>query len=321
MAEFKAAAEAGDAHAQCNLGWCLRSGTEGVAKDERAAVEWLLKAAAQGDGLAFNNLGVCYSKGTGVERDERKAVEYYAEAAQRGNAMGQYNMACVYQTGRAGFGKDIVKAADLFSKAAEQDYEPAQSMIGNLLMNGIGIAKDEKAGLQWLRKAADQGNADAQLSVGFYLEQGRGAPADTNTAAQYYRKSAEQGSAEAQFCFAMCLHDGIGLAVDQKAAAEMYRLAANSFAAAKIALQQGHAAGVFAYAENLEHGSGGLMQDGQGALFYYRRAAAAGHPHAHKKLASAGASNSESSKWFDSLLFLLSDVTVCVAALYSSRVC
>ena len=48
-------AEAGDAKAQCNLGWCYETGT-GVEKSEREAVKWYTKSAEQGDWFAKRRL-------------------------------------------------------------------------------------------------------------------------------------------------------------------------------------------------------------------------------------------------------------------------
>jgi TPR repeat protein len=42
--ELVSKAEAGDAVAQCNLGWCYANGT-GVEKDEKEAVKWYTKSA------------------------------------------------------------------------------------------------------------------------------------------------------------------------------------------------------------------------------------------------------------------------------------
>lgn len=57
MAPDRKAAEQGNARAQFNLGWCLEKGTGGVAKDEKAAVEWYRKAAEQGYAEAHLTLG------------------------------------------------------------------------------------------------------------------------------------------------------------------------------------------------------------------------------------------------------------------------
>jgi TPR repeat protein len=54
---LRTSAEAGDADGAFRLGEMYEFG-RGVDKDERAALAWYLKAAAQGDEMAKSNLGV-----------------------------------------------------------------------------------------------------------------------------------------------------------------------------------------------------------------------------------------------------------------------
>ena len=53
---YRAAAEQGDADAQCKLGLCYANGC-GVSKNYAEAVKWYRLAAEQGDTGAQNNLG------------------------------------------------------------------------------------------------------------------------------------------------------------------------------------------------------------------------------------------------------------------------
>ena len=73
VAQWRAAAEQGNARAQYNLGVCYANGW-GVAKDPEQAVYWYRKAAEQGDARAQFNLGVCYANGRGVAKDPEQAV-------------------------------------------------------------------------------------------------------------------------------------------------------------------------------------------------------------------------------------------------------
>ena len=72
-AQYRAAAEKGDAEAQFNLAQCYRFGW-GVEPDKAKAVYWYRKAAEQGLKEAQYNLGVCYKKGEGVPKDLEQAV-------------------------------------------------------------------------------------------------------------------------------------------------------------------------------------------------------------------------------------------------------
>ena len=76
---------------QYNLGLMYANG-EGVKQDYFKAVEWIQKAAEQGNAEAQNKLGFMYEKGQGVEQDYIKAVEWYQRAAEQGHAEAQFNL-------------------------------------------------------------------------------------------------------------------------------------------------------------------------------------------------------------------------------------
>ena len=54
---------------------------DGVPPDDQAALKWFLRAAAQGDASAQNNLGLMYKKGRGVPQDFIRAHMWYNLAA------------------------------------------------------------------------------------------------------------------------------------------------------------------------------------------------------------------------------------------------
>ncbi len=74
-----AAAEAGDADAQNNVGEIYERGLGGQPNYE-AAVIWYQKAADQGYARAMFNLGTLYEQGQGVEKDRLKALNLYRKA-------------------------------------------------------------------------------------------------------------------------------------------------------------------------------------------------------------------------------------------------
>src|SRR3984893_3568751 len=76
---WMAAAEAGDAEAQNNVGEIYERGLGGEPNFE-AAVIWYQKAADQGYSRALFNLGTLYEQGSGVEKDRMKALNLYRKA-------------------------------------------------------------------------------------------------------------------------------------------------------------------------------------------------------------------------------------------------
>ena len=61
--------------------------------------------------------------------------------------------------------KDMLKAAELFKKAADQGHVDAQNNLGVMYFTGEGVERDEKKAVMWFEKAAAQGNADAQANL------------------------------------------------------------------------------------------------------------------------------------------------------------
>lgn len=94
---YRRAAEAGHIEAQNSMGSVLQA--EKRYEDARA---WYEKAAAQGSGIATNNLAYFYDLGLGVKQDRRKGFELYTRAAELGWAEAMWNLANMYGAGQLG---------------------------------------------------------------------------------------------------------------------------------------------------------------------------------------------------------------------------
>ena len=84
------------AYAQNNVGVLYDNG-QGVEQDDKEAVRWYRKAAAQHDASGQNNLGGMYLSGKGVPKDPKKATWMRADFA--------------YNKGRRLLGEDNYRAA------------------------------------------------------------------------------------------------------------------------------------------------------------------------------------------------------------------
>src|SRR5690606_28344369 len=76
---WMAAAEAGDAEAQTNVGEIYERGL-GTEPNYAAAALWYRRAADQGNSSALFHLGTLYEQGLGVEQDRLKALNLYRQA-------------------------------------------------------------------------------------------------------------------------------------------------------------------------------------------------------------------------------------------------
>ena len=77
-------AMAGNSEAQCMVSLLYQNGL-GVKRDLAEAERWLVKAAAQNDPVAWNNLGTLYAMGgTGLVGGTERARECYERAKELG---------------------------------------------------------------------------------------------------------------------------------------------------------------------------------------------------------------------------------------------
>ena len=96
------------------------------------------------------------------------------------------------------FTKGDYNAAFMICQTPADNGDPlAQNIVGIMLINGWGTARDLGEAARWWRKAADQGFAGAQFNLGRMYGKGDGVPQDYAEAVKWYRKAAEQGFAEA----------------------------------------------------------------------------------------------------------------------------
>jgi TPR repeat protein len=92
--------------------------------------------------------------------------------------------------------------ADLteLQQAAQKGNPKAETQLGEMLLRGEGIAKDEARGVALLEKAARAGQSAAAFRIGMLLSKGEGGVAqDPVRALAYFRAAAAGGEAEAFF--------------------------------------------------------------------------------------------------------------------------
>jgi hypothetical protein len=103
-----------------------------------------------------------------------------------------------------------------YGQAALCGYDWGQFNLANLLLHGLGVARDRKRALAWYRLAAQQGHAKAMNLVGRFHDEGWELPSNPQLAFDWYRKSAEAGDFRGQYNYATCLlrHGQLEVACD-----------------------------------------------------------------------------------------------------------
>jgi uncharacterized protein len=182
---WMAAAEAGDADAQNNVGEIYERGL-GAEPNFEAAVIWYQKAADQGYARALFNLGTLYEQGQGVPKDRLKALNLYrkawglpednvmyASAAQRESAQlrGELQKVIAEKDQQLELLQKQLKQAEAAARKQARPALPAPSgaggtgSTGSTGSTGGDSAKEVQALKTWIAKLeAERRESSGQLS-------------------------------------------------------------------------------------------------------------------------------------------------------------
>ena len=144
--EAKSVADQGDAQAQAVVATYYALGWQ-TAKDPALAARYAGQSAKAGNPLGKFRLGALLRNGEGVAKDEAAGLQLQNEAAGIwSNAIDESDPFQITAVGVALFqgkvvSQDMVKAAQLYKKAADMGFAPAQFKYGMCLMAGHGIKK------------------------------------------------------------------------------------------------------------------------------------------------------------------------------------
>lgn len=208
------AANLGYAPSQRLLGVCYYSGL-GVTKDIELGLLLTQKAAKQGDALAEAQLW-----GWETTKKNQNEFDKLCDDAKHGNADAQTKLAKHYQLGgEVSFGvtveKDVIKAFDLYSRAASNGKTEAQIELGRCYEKGIGTIEDKREAFRWYKCAADKSSAEAQRIVGWCYQAGIGVEADAEKAIEWFEKAVAQKDTFAQVMLADCYYYGEGVETNE----------------------------------------------------------------------------------------------------------
>lgn len=156
----QAAAEAGNADAQVELGLRHAMGEGDGEQSYAEAVRWFREAAERNRVVAQYNLGVLYERGLGVAASPPEAVRWYRLAAAQGHPGAQYNLGVAFAEGR-GVEQDYAAAAVLFRDAADAGLPRAMFNLGLTYEYGLGVQASENEAASWYQQAAAAGDTSA----------------------------------------------------------------------------------------------------------------------------------------------------------------
>lgn len=105
--------------------------------------------------------------------DYRRVMGIETPFAERGDPEAQYVMGELFYNGK-GVTQNYDRAAEWFSKAAEQSHVGAEFVLEPMHYNGQGFKKNTVVAAEWFKRAADQGLADGQYLLALMYFKGDG---------------------------------------------------------------------------------------------------------------------------------------------------
>jgi TPR repeat protein len=181
---------------------------------QRAYLEWKAAAGA-GQAEAQFDLGVLYAKGLGVARDLNEAAAWYRKSAAQGNAEAEFALGQMYSLGW-GVPRDVADAIRWFDLANSVDSDGPPTDW--LTLEGFGVEQDAQQAAYWYRLAADKGHPEAEFNLSRLYASGKGVKRDEEQAGRWVSASASQGYAPAMADLGKRFAAGNGVASNDKRA-------------------------------------------------------------------------------------------------------
>ena len=123
-----------------------------------------------------------------------KAFDGIRSLAEAGNLRAQKLLGDFYFDGLGSTERDYEKALELYTKAGEAGYAPAQARVGYMYQNALGVPADYDLAMEWNNRAAEQGNPQGQEQIGDLYREGLGVTQSLDEASRWYAKAKDGGS-------------------------------------------------------------------------------------------------------------------------------
>lgn len=133
------------------------------------AAKQLLPLAESGNAVAQHKISILYFYGKGVSEDEKLALEWAKKSAAQGNVDAMYFLGTMLVFGdeAAKLVDDPDReAAKWYFDAARQGHADAEYGLGLMFLAGKGVVQDQAEAEKWIRRAAEHGHAGARSFVG-----------------------------------------------------------------------------------------------------------------------------------------------------------
>lgn len=183
--------------------WFLTTQCHGP--DWRQTLTSMHDFAQQGDAMAQVYMGLAHMNGKGaIPKNQKEALAWFEKSAAQHCAWGQFYVGFFHMVGRGPCSKDERLALSWFERAAQEQHVGAILAIGTFYKYGrAGLTKELRRALEYFHIAADAGDPEAQCQLGVFTEKGwGGVPKNCLAAAEWFLHSAQQGFAPAMYLLA-----------------------------------------------------------------------------------------------------------------------
>jgi TPR repeat protein len=215
----------------------------------------LLKKAAeeQSNPVAMSTLGARLFNGDQpteggaalVEKNPENAMKMFTQAADKGNPAANRLLAQIHEEGLGGQKKDLKKALEFYSKAANGRDPEALFRMGVASEQGwmdadskeVLVQPNAKNALDLYRLAAQNNDLRALYNVGVYYENGNVVDKDVDKAFELFKRAAESGVPQAMQKVGLAYQNGQGVKQDLVAAKSWFEAGSNAnFAPSQLSL-------------------------------------------------------------------------------------
>lgn len=155
--ELISRANKGDAAAAFELGKMYQKGSGGAPNDAQQAMRWYQQAANAGERHAQYNLGLMYWNGEGTTKDYATALGWFQKSAAQGIKSADLRIGFAYLEG-LGVPQSFADGFAWTKKAAEGGLDKAQAVLCLCYVSGIGVPKDPTLGYAWCLVAQASGS-------------------------------------------------------------------------------------------------------------------------------------------------------------------
>jgi TPR repeat protein len=208
FALYKLAADFGLAEAQYQSGSRYERG-EGVSQSLEKAFQYYERAAAQDHTLGALNLGVLLLGSEEVDK-QKQGIQWMQKAADQGEPVAYSNLGDLWRLGQAGLPQNDGKCFEMYEKAAGIGHVESQFQLGLMYNEGIAVPQNQEKAVECFAACADEGMPEALYILGALATRDGALEAGF----KFFLKAARTGHHDSQFNVARCYAYGEGVEPD-----------------------------------------------------------------------------------------------------------